>query len=173
MGNEGAIHVLPLVSEFTARKGTSLATTGYESLYCAQATRVAYMKEEQSSPPHTMLHSARHTHSFSGMREDCWETGHFIFFWPFSPLPGYWNTKQKTLFSTAMTVSFHVTESLPWDQHLLSERNRACLGGLASWQLSSKLVNKNSENTTRGSRQHYFFLLVMNKGIGSNFKFPC
>lgn len=61
MGNEGAIHVLPLVSEFTARKGTSLATTGYESLYCAQATRVAYMKEEQSSPPHTMLHSARHT----------------------------------------------------------------------------------------------------------------
>lgn len=51
--------MLPLVSEFTARKGTSLATTGYESLYCAQATRVAYMKEEQGSSPHTMLHSAR------------------------------------------------------------------------------------------------------------------
>lgn len=79
MGNEGAIHVLSLVSEFTAREGISLTATGYESLYCAQPTRVAYTEKEQSSLP-TLCFTPPDIHCFSGIREDCRETGHSIFF---------------------------------------------------------------------------------------------
>lgn len=87
MGNEGAIHVLPLVSEFTAREGTSLTATGYESLYCAQPTRAAYTEKEQSSPPHAMLHPARHTW-FLRNKRGLLRNWTLNLFWPFSPLPG-------------------------------------------------------------------------------------
>jgi len=87
MGNEGAIHVLPLVSEFIAREGTSLTVTGYESPYCAQPTRVAHTEKEQSSPPHAVLHPARHT-LLLGNKRRLLRKWTLYLFWPFSPLPG-------------------------------------------------------------------------------------
>lgn len=151
MVNEGAIHVLPLVSEFTAREGTSLTTTGYESLYCALLTRVAYTEKEQSSPPHAVLYPARHT-LLLGKRRGLLRNWTLNLFWPFSPLPGCWDSKQKTLFSTAMTGSFRITCSPRWDQQLASERNGVGLVGPALWWVSQELVNKESEDTIRESR---------------------
>lgn len=87
MGNEGAIHVLPLVSEFTAREGTSLTAAGYESPYCAQPTRAAYTEKDQRSPPRAALHPARHARLLGNKRRlpRNWTLN---LFWLFSPVPG-------------------------------------------------------------------------------------
>lgn len=152
MGNEGAIHVLPLVSEFTAIGKAPVWPRQDMKASTVLSQQGQRIQKRSKAPLPTLCFTLPDIHCFSGIREECRETGPSIFFdHSILCLAAETANKRPCLAQQWQGVSaLHARcdETSNWHQRGTEQ----AWEGPALWRVSPELVNKESEDTSRGSR---------------------